>query len=128
MRQPDPRNVRDALLQAGYSDEQVDAALHVLNSVAHPLQVEQTLSRTTEFMWPPDTSDAWVESAIDRMAHTLGRELVSKGYARVAVDRNNHGERRVRIWMPLRKPIGYLPEGLRGPWTWREMARKADGR
>lgn len=124
MRQPDPRNVRDLLLEAGYSEEQVEAGLATLNSIARPIEVRQTLSVVTESLWPPNTVENWVESAVDRCAQTLGRELVSKGLARVMVGRLDTGEREVRVWMMARSPIGIAKEGLRGPWTWRELARR----
>jgi hypothetical protein len=111
------------LLEAGYSEEQVEAGLHALNSIARPIEVRQTLSMVTEHLWPPNTVEGWTESAVDRCAQELGRHLVSKGPARVFIGRTDTGEREVRVVLMSRAPIGVAPEGLRGPWTWRNAAR-----
>lgn len=79
MRQPDPKNVRDALLEAGYTPTQVERMLQAANPGVFRISEKWPLSDLARYnreVVPDLLTNTW-----ERMASRLGIAMLTQGVA-----------------------------------------------
>ncbi len=78
MSAPDPRNVRDALLEAGYSVVEVERMLHA--AVGLYISVTEEWTDATLLAHQPEVRPTIMENTRRRLARALADRLLADGY------------------------------------------------